>query len=77
MFINTGIMVGTNLGANVTEHEILFIPQMKPKLSFGHHNRTQSINPVMTCNSTILLLDRNNPDIFAPSTMTVTFSKRF
>jgi hypothetical protein len=77
MFINTGITVGVNLGINIRENNLLFIPQIRPKISFGHHNRDWSINVIMACNSTILLWDKNNPDILAPSTMTVTFSKRF
>jgi hypothetical protein len=77
MFINTSITVGTHLGIHAAGKELLFIPQIKPKISFGHHNRTWSINTVMACNSTILLWDKKNPDILAPSTMTLTFSKRF
>jgi hypothetical protein len=75
IFINTSITGGTNLGVNVTGKELLFIPQIKPKISFGHHNRTWSVNAVMTCNSTILLW-KNTPDMLAPSTMTIIFSKR-
>jgi hypothetical protein len=77
MFMNIGINIGTNLGINITENGILFIPQIKPKISFGHHNNTWSVNTVMSTNSTIILWDRNDFDIFAPSTMAVTFSKRF
>jgi hypothetical protein len=77
MFINTGISIGANLGINATENKILFIPQIKPKISFGHHNRTWSINAVMGSNAMIVLWDSNNFDVLAPSTMTVTFSKRF
>jgi hypothetical protein len=77
IFINTSITAGTNLGVNVRENQILFIPQIKPKISFGHHNRTWSINAVITCNSAILLWDGNDIDISAPASMTVTFSKRF
>jgi hypothetical protein len=77
IFINMGIHIGANLGINTTENKVLFIPQIKPKISFGHHNRTWSINAVMGSNAAILLRDLNNFDILAPSTITVTFSKRF
>jgi hypothetical protein len=77
MFINTSITAGTNLGIYAAGKELLFIPQIKPKISFGHHGSAWSINVVMSCNSTILLRDKRNPDILAPSTMTLTFSKRF
>jgi hypothetical protein len=76
MFINIGIAIGTNLGINATENKILFIPQIKPKISFGHHNRAWSVNAVIGNNATIFLWD-NNSDIVVPSTITVTFSKRF
>jgi hypothetical protein len=77
MFINTGITVGTNVGIHATGKELLFVPQIRPKISFGHHSRAWSINLAMASNSTILLWDRNKPDILAPSTMTIIFSKRF
>jgi hypothetical protein len=77
MFVNTGITIGANLGINATENKILFIPQIKPKISFGHHNRTWSINAVIGANIAMILWDKNDFDIFAPSTMAVTFSKRF
>jgi hypothetical protein len=77
MFVNTGITIGANLGINATENGILFIPQIKPKISFGHHNRTWSINAVIGTNAALILWAKNDFDILAPSTMAVTFSKRF
>jgi hypothetical protein len=76
-FINMGINTGANLGINTTENKVLFIPQIKPKISFGHHNRTWSINAVMGSNAAILLRGLDNFDVVAPATITVTFSKRF
>ncbi|GHU82487.1 hypothetical protein FACS189468_6760 [Spirochaetia bacterium] len=77
MFININTSIGADLGISVTENKILFIPQIKPKISFGHHNRTWSINAIMGSNAAILLWGVNNFDVLSPSTMTVTFSKRF
>jgi hypothetical protein len=77
LFINAGITIGANSGINVTENKILFVPQIKPKISFGHHNRTWSINAVTGTNTALIVWDKNDFDIFAPSTMAVTFSKRF
>jgi hypothetical protein len=77
MFVNICINIGANLGINTTEDKILFIPQIKPKISFGHHNNTWSVNAVMGNSAMMLLWDTNNFDIIAPATMTVTFSKRF
>jgi hypothetical protein len=77
MFISTSITAGADFGVSAAGEELLFIPQIKPKISFGHHNRAWSINVVTACNSTVLLWDGNKSDLLAPSTMTVTFSKRF
>jgi hypothetical protein len=77
VFINIGVTIGVNLGINTTENEVLLIPQIKPKISFGHHNRAWSINAVMGSGASILLWDTSAFDILAPSTITITFSKRF
>jgi hypothetical protein len=77
IFINTGITIGANLGINTTENKILFVPQIKPKISFGRHNRAWSVNAIMGSNATLLLWDINKFDMLTPSTITVTFSKRF
>jgi len=77
MFINVFINIGANLGINSNTNEILFIPQIKPKISFGHHNNSWSINMVMGCNITTIIWGKNDTDtlLFAP--IAITFSKRF
>jgi hypothetical protein len=77
MFINVFINIGANLGINSNTNEILFIPQIKPKFSFGHHNNSWSVNMVIGCNTTITTWGKNDTDtlLFAP--ITITFSKRF
>ncbi|GMO24553.1 MAG: hypothetical protein Ta2B_03970 [Termitinemataceae bacterium] len=77
MFLNVGINAGANLGVPINNTSILFIPQINPKITFGHHNASWSINAVMGCNTSILLWDNDNFDILVPATMSVTFSKRF
>jgi hypothetical protein len=76
MFLNAGLNTGTNLGININDTEILFIPQLNPKITFGHHNASWSINTVMGCNVSVLLWDMGNFSTLAPATMSVTFSKR-
>jgi hypothetical protein len=77
MFLNVGINIGANLGILVNDASILFIPQINPKITFGHHNNTWSINAVMGCNASVLLWNKDNFDTLAPAIMRVTFSKRF
>jgi hypothetical protein len=77
MFLNVGLNFGANLGINVNDTNILFIPQINPKITFGRHNNSWSINAVMGCNASVLLWDMGNFDILVPATMSITFSKRF
>jgi hypothetical protein len=77
MFINTGINIGFNMGINMRENSVLFIPQFRPKLSFGHHNDTWSVNMIVSAHSAILLWERDISDTFVPATVTLNFSKRF
>ncbi|GHV80482.1 hypothetical protein AGMMS49944_22730 [Spirochaetia bacterium] len=76
MFLNAGITIGTNVGIDINEPQILFIPQVNPKITFGYHHSSWSVNAVMGCNASVLLWN-NDFDIAAPATMGVTFSKRF
>jgi hypothetical protein len=77
MFLNVGINIGANLGINTNVTNILFIPQINPKITFGHHNNSWSINAVMGCNASVLLWNKSDFDTLVPTTMSVTFSKRF
>ncbi|MFP3042212.1 DUF4421 domain-containing protein [Treponema primitia] len=77
MFLNVGINMGANFGININDTKMLFIPQINPKITFGHHNNSWSINAVMGCNTSVLLWSKDNLDILIPATMGVTFSNRF
>jgi hypothetical protein len=76
MFLNLGLNIGANMGINVKDTKILFIPQISPKITFGHHNASWSINTVIGCNSSVLLWNIDNLDVLIPATMSITFSKR-
>jgi hypothetical protein len=77
MFLNVNLNIGANLGINITDTTMLFIPQINPKFTFGHHNSSWSVNAVMGCNTSVLLWDKDSFDTLVPATMSVSFSKRF
>ena len=76
-FVNIGIFGETNLGMNTTKNRILFMPQIKPKINFGHHNGTWSINTVIGCNVVFIVWNENDYDVLDLITMKAMFSKRF
>jgi hypothetical protein len=77
IFLNLALNIGANLGIGINDPQILFIPQVNPKIIFGHHNSSWSVNAVMGANASLLLWGKGNFDILAPVTMSITFSKRF
>jgi hypothetical protein len=76
MFLNIGFTTEANLGININDTKILFIPQINPKITFGHHDGSWSVNMIMGCNTSFLLWGGNSFDVLTPATMSVTFSKR-
>jgi hypothetical protein len=77
IFLNVMINIGATLGIEVNDSKILFIPQINPKITVGHHNTSWSVNAIMGNNASIFLWDKRNTDILAPVTMSVVFSYRF
>ncbi|GHU58589.1 hypothetical protein FACS189444_2490 [Spirochaetia bacterium] len=77
MFVNINFGMGLNAGFNTNESRWLIIPQFMPKISFGHHNKSWSINVVGGSNLTTIAWDKRNHDTLLASAMTLTFSKRF
>jgi hypothetical protein len=77
IFLNLALNIGANVGISINDPRVLFIPQINPKITFGHHHATWSINTVMGFNASMLLWDKDNVDAVIPATMSVTFSKRF
>jgi hypothetical protein len=70
------LVIGFDAGYNVNKNNWLFVPLLMPKISFGHHHNTWSINVTAGCNYTAIIQDMNTIDNLIPATMTVTFSKR-
>ncbi|GHV51593.1 hypothetical protein AGMMS49579_07250 [Spirochaetia bacterium] len=77
IFLNAGINVGANLGIDINEPRVLFIPQINPRIAFGYHHISWSINMVMGCNASLLLWSKDDIEILVPATVSITFSKRF
>jgi hypothetical protein len=77
IFLNMNLVIGLDAGININRNKWLFIPIVMPKLSFGHHNKTWSINVSAGCHYTAIMWNIDSIDNLLPATMTVTFSKRF
>jgi hypothetical protein len=77
IFLNINLVIGLDAGVNINTNKWLFIPLIMPKLSFGHHNKTWSLNVAAGCSYTAIMWDADSIDHLLPATMTVTFSKRF
>jgi hypothetical protein len=77
IFLNMNFTAGLDAGYNVTADKWLFIPLIMPKISFGHHHKTWSINIAAAGNYTAIPWDMNTVDKLLPATLKVTFSKRF
>jgi hypothetical protein len=77
MFLNMNLVIGLDAGINTNTGKWLFIPLVIPKLSFGHHHNTWSINAAAGCSYTALMWGSDSIDHLLSATMTVTFSKRF
>jgi hypothetical protein len=77
IFLNMNLVIGLDAGININTNKWLFVPLVMPKLSFGYHNKTWSINIAAGCHYTAVMWDASSIDNLLPATMTVTFSKRF
>jgi hypothetical protein len=77
MFLNVSFLIFTNVGRNFSTNEWLTVPQVEPRVVFGHHKGTWSFNIKLMNNSLILLGKNNNYDILTLLTLSTMFSKRF
>jgi hypothetical protein len=77
IFLNMNLVIGLDAGININTNKWLFIPLIMPKISFGHHNNTWSINVTASCDYSVFLWNNNTIDNLIPATMVITFSKRF
>jgi hypothetical protein len=77
VFLNINLVIGLDAGLNISASRWLFIPVIIPKLSFGRHYKTWSINVSAGRHYTPITWNADSVDRFFPSTITVTFSKRF
>jgi hypothetical protein len=77
IFLNMNLVAGLDAGLNIATKEWLFIPLIMPKISFGHHNKTWSLNFTAACNRVVIPWDINTVDRLSFATIKATFSKRF
>ncbi|MDR1443562.1 MAG: DUF4421 domain-containing protein [Treponema sp.] len=77
IFLNVNFVIGLNAGLNITANTWHFIPDIIPKLSFGHHNKSWSINFTAGGNYTAIPREVNTADHLLSGAMKVTFSNRF
>jgi hypothetical protein len=77
MFFNINLAAALNAGFSIDEDKWLMVPQLMPRISFGHHNQSWSINFAGSSNYTNIVWDKGNLDNLLAGTMTVAFSKRF
>jgi hypothetical protein len=76
MFLNINATISGDAGININENNWLFIPQLMPKIAFGYHGNSWSVNFIGSCNDIIILRDKNSFDNILSATMTIMFSKR-
>jgi hypothetical protein len=76
IFLNINYLVGLNAGINTNTRQWSFIPQLIPKISFGHHNNSWSVNLIAGTNFQVFFWNENGSDNFLASTITLAFSKR-
>jgi hypothetical protein len=76
IFLNLTLNAGANLGININDQKILFVPQLSPKITVGHHHETWSANLVMGCNAS-MLGEKDNFNEIIPVTISMTFFKHF
>jgi hypothetical protein len=79
LFLNISLLGFANIGRNFSSNEWLTIPQVEPRVVFGHHNDTWSFNITVMNNSTFLFWNDTNYsyDILTLLTLSTMFSKRF
>jgi hypothetical protein len=79
LFLNASILGFTNVGRNLSSNKWLIIPQVEPRIVFGHHNDTWSFNITLMNNSTILFWNNAgfSYDALTLLTLSTMFSKRF
>jgi hypothetical protein len=77
IFLNTSLVLFANPGININNSKLLFIPKFEPKIVFGHHSNTWSINLKMMDYSAFIIWDKGDFDILTFVSVTIMFSKRF
>jgi hypothetical protein len=77
IFLNTSILFFASPGVNINTGNWLFVPQLEPNITVGHHNKTWSINLIMKDNAKFIFWKKDEIDILTLVSITIMFSKRF
>jgi hypothetical protein len=79
IFCNLNLTVGLNTGIDTGGNTALFVPQIMPRFSVGHHNKSWSVNIIGGCTYTGILWNGfdDGMDALLTATMTLAFSRRF
>lgn len=77
LFLNMKLIIGLDAGINIDTVKWLFVPLAMPKMSFGKHFNTWSLNVTGGCIYTAFLLDANTVNTLMTAKIAINFTKRF
>ncbi|MDL2229235.1 DUF4421 domain-containing protein [Treponema sp. OttesenSCG-928-L16] len=77
MFLNLMAAAEMNAGFKTGSRTWHFMPQLMPRISFGYHHDSWSLNLVGNCRYLLILRKADRPDGLLMSSMAITFSYRF
>lgn len=77
LFLNVMFIIAPNIGINYDDGSFCFSPQMRPKLTLGHHEKSWSINVVFETNLSYYIKSNNFINALETADAGFTISKRF
>jgi hypothetical protein len=77
LFLNMMLIIAPDTGINYNDGSFCFSPQMRPKITLGHHGRLWSINAVLESNFSYYIKHNNFINMLETADVGFTISKRF